>query len=163
ISRRRWVESLCGGLGSIGLAGMLARDAQAAPPARAQFPNFPPKAKHVIVLFMAGGPSQLDMFDPKPSLAKHAGERPASVGLGTENANLPGFVVLSPDPGYSYLWRSGFLPSEHQGTYFNDAESEPEKMIRYLRNTHMSATEQRRQLDFIQALNRRHEASFGKE
>src|SRR5207237_10679277 len=86
-----------------------------------------------------------------------------SYGLGTENANLPGFVVLSPDPGYSYLWRSGFLPSEHQGTYFNDAESEPEKMISYLRNTQMTAPEQRRQLDFIQALNRRHEASFGSE
>ncbi len=244
ISRRRWVESLCGGFGSIGLANMLATEGRAAPtPVRTQFPNFPPKAKHVIVLFMAGGPSQLDLFDPKPALAKHAGERPAAVelrtervtggllpspfsfrkhgqsgidvsellpnlagtidemcvirsvhtfnpthnparflfhtgsittvrptmgawisyGLGTENANLPGFVVLSPDPGYSYLWRSGFLPSEHQGTYFNDSETEPEKMIRYLRNTQLSPSAQRQQLDLIQALNRRHQESFGTE
>ena len=32
------------------------------------------------------------------------------------------------------LWRSGFLPSEHQGTHFNQSEVDPEKMIRYLRN-----------------------------
>src|SRR5581483_8598478 len=243
LSRRRWVQSLCGGLGSIGLAGVFADQARAAAQTKPQFPNFPPKAKHVILLFMSGGPSQLDMFDPKPILAKHAGQRPASVvlrterviggllpstfkfqkygqsgidvsellpnlaagvddlcvirsiytfnpthnparflfhtgsittvrptmgawisyGLGTENANLPGFVVLSPDPGYSYLWRAGFLPSEHQGTYFNDAESEPEKMIRYLRNQQMTSSEQRQQLDFIQALNRRHEESVGRE
>ncbi|HZT32714.1 MAG TPA: DUF1501 domain-containing protein [Bryobacteraceae bacterium] len=237
LSRRSWIESLCGGLGAVGLAGMFAPEARAA----SGFPNFPPRAKHVILLFMAGGPSQLDLFDPKPALAKFAGQRPPSVdlrtervtggllpssfafrpqgqsgipvsellphlagvidelcvirsmytfnpthnparflfytgsittvrpsmgawisyGLGTENRNLPGFVVLSPDAGYSYLWRSGFLPSEHQGTYFNDAETEPEKMIRYLRNTQMDATAQRRQLDLIQVLNRRHEAAAG--
>src|SRR5262249_10255788 len=95
VTRRRWIESLCGGFGSIGLAGMLASEARAAtPPARAQFPNFPPKAKHVILLFMSGGPSQLDMFDPKPALAKYAGQRPASVELRTER--VTGGLLPSP-------------------------------------------------------------------
>jgi hypothetical protein len=84
ISRRSLIESHCGGLGSIGLAGMLAPEARPAAGARPGFPNFPPKAKRVIILFMAGGPSQLDMFDPKPALVKHAGQRPASVDLRTE-------------------------------------------------------------------------------
>ena len=43
----------------------------------AKFPNFPAKAKHNIVLFMVGGPSQLDMFDPKPALLKYQGQRPS--------------------------------------------------------------------------------------
>ena len=43
-----------------------------------------PKAKHVIFLFMTGGPSQLDMFDPKPLLSKYAGQRPPSVDMRTE-------------------------------------------------------------------------------
>ena len=47
-------------------------------------PHFPAKAKHVILLFMTGGPSQVDLFDPKPALAKYAGERPSSVDLRTE-------------------------------------------------------------------------------
>ncbi|MFN7921726.1 MAG: DUF1501 domain-containing protein [Bryobacteraceae bacterium] len=79
LSRRSFVESLCGGLGSIGLAGMLA-------PAQASVrgSHFAAKAKHVIFLFLTGGPSHIDMFDPKPVLAKHAGQRPDSVNLRTE-------------------------------------------------------------------------------
>jgi hypothetical protein len=42
-------------------------------------PHFAPRAKHVIQLFMPGGPSQVDTFDYKPEIAKHAGERPAEV------------------------------------------------------------------------------------
>jgi hypothetical protein len=238
-TRRSWIQSLCGGLGSVGLLGMLS-EAEAR---GAVGPHFAPKAKHIIFLFMTGGPSQLDMFDPKPSLLKYAGQRPPSVdmrtervtggllpspfafkprgqsgievsellphlagtiddvcviksmytfnpthtparnlihsgnigatrpsmgawvsyGLGTENANLPGFVVLSPNAGGGggSLWRAGFLPAEHQGTQFNTAEVEPEKMIRYLRNTTQEPPAQRKQLDFIQALNREHASSVG--
>ena len=47
-------------------------------------PRLPAKAKHVIFLFMAGGPSQVDMFDPKPALLKYQGQRPDSVDLRTE-------------------------------------------------------------------------------
>ncbi|MDE3195923.1 MAG: DUF1501 domain-containing protein, partial [Acidobacteriota bacterium] len=78
-SRREWISSLSGGLGIVGLAGMFSDDAFAAAkaaakgapkvpvaPPRITFPNFPPRAKSNIVLFLRGGPSQLDMFDPKP-------------------------------------------------------------------------------------------------
>src|SRR3982750_3026620 len=87
-SRRQWIASLSGGLGSLGLASILSDEQLRAAPAtestNRKFPNFPAKAKHNIVLFMVGGPSQLDMFDPKPSLLKYQGQRPSSVDLRTE-------------------------------------------------------------------------------
>ena len=46
-------------------------------------PHFAPKAKHVILLFMTGGRSQVDLLDPKPALAKYAGQRPSTVDLRT--------------------------------------------------------------------------------
>ena len=95
ISRREWVQTLCGGLGSIGLAGVLAQQqAQAALAGHYAGPQMPAKAKHVIFLFMTGGPSQLDMFDPKPLLLKHQGERPNAVNLRTER--VTGGLMPSP-------------------------------------------------------------------
>src|SRR3954469_2142247 len=94
-SRREWISSLSGGLGFLGLAGMLSEgQLGAAEASAAKFPNFPAKAKHNIVLFMVGGPSQLDMFDPKPALLKHQGERPSSVELRTERTT--GGLLPSP-------------------------------------------------------------------
>jgi hypothetical protein len=86
-----------------------------------------------------------------------------SYGLGTENENLPAFVVLTPGGGGGggSLSRSGFLPSEHQGISFNDAVVEPEKMIPDLRNTWSDAQTQRKQLDAVQALNREFSNGFG--
>jgi hypothetical protein len=84
-----------------------------------------------------------------------------SYGLGSENADLPGFVVLSPSPAGGSLWRTGFLPAKHQGTHFNHSEATPDKMIRYLKNPSMGASEQRKQLDLVQALNQQHSSSFG--
>ena len=86
-----------------------------------------------------------------------------SYGLGSENENLPSFVVLSPDGGGSggSLSRAGFLPAEHQGITFSSSETEPEKMIPDLRNSWLDAKAQRRQLDAIRALNRTHVESFG--
>jgi hypothetical protein len=79
------IQSLCGGLGSVGLAGLFANEqAKAAALGRYSGPRIAPKAKHVICLFMAGGPSHVDMFDPKPALLKHQGQRPNSVDLRTE-------------------------------------------------------------------------------
>jgi hypothetical protein len=83
-----------------------------------------------------------------------------SYGLGSENKNLPSFVVLA-QGGSSTLWRSGFLPAEHQGTLFNQSESDPDKMIRYLRNAKLSPDPQREQLNLIQALNAEHKSGFG--
>jgi uncharacterized protein DUF1501 len=86
-----------------------------------------------------------------------------SYGLGTENENLPAFVVLTPGGGGGggSLSRSGFLPAEHQGISFSDTEVEPEKMIPNLRNPWAGALQQRGELDEIQALNRDFSTSFG--
>lgn len=85
-----------------------------------------------------------------------------SYGLGTENQNLPAFVVLTPGAGSGgSLSRSGFLPAEHQGISFSDSETEPEKMIPDLRNKQLDPAAQRKQLDAIQVLNRDFGQSFG--
>jgi len=76
LSRR---EMLCQsglGLGALALGDLLGRDALSAPtinPLAAREPHFQAKAKNVIFLFMQGGPSHLETFDPKPALTKHAG------------------------------------------------------------------------------------------
>lgn len=79
-------------------------------------------------------------------------------GLGSENADLPGYVVLCPGRPvrFAELWSSSFLPGEFQGTYINHASTDPEKMVPYVRNPQLSPAQQRRQLDLLQFLNRRH-------
>ena len=70
-------------------------------------------------------------------------------GLGTRNANLPGFVVMCPG-GYPIVatrnWRSSFLPGAFQGTYLDTKETDPEKLIANLRNGRLTLDDQRRQL-----------------
>src|SRR5262249_29095932 len=84
-SRRGGIHSLCGGLRAGGLMGISGRQqAAAATLGHYAGPALPAKAKHVIFLFLTGGPSQLDMFDPKPGLAKYEGQRPNAVNLRTE-------------------------------------------------------------------------------
>jgi hypothetical protein len=85
ISRRSLLQSLCGGFGAVGLSGILAnQQARAASLGHYPGPQTPGKAKHVICLFMPGGPSHVDLFDPKPLLLKYQGQRPDSVDLRTE-------------------------------------------------------------------------------
>jgi hypothetical protein len=246
LSRRGMIQSLCGGLGAVGLSALLGeKQADAAALSHYAGPQLPRRAKNVIFLFMAGGPSQLDMFDSKPILLQRQGQRPDSVdlrterqtggllpspfafkkhgqsgievsellpqistvvdditvirsmytfnpthvparslihsgsilanrpslgawvsyGLGSENENLPSFVVLTPGGGGGggSLWRAGFLPAEHQGVAFNDAEVEPEKMIANLRNKYQDPATQRTDMDALQALNREYGASFGED
>ena len=81
ISRREALRKMGAGLGGIGLASMLSeKNAGAASSTfESRGPHFAPKAKRIIQLFMPGGPSQVDTFDYKPMLAKHAGERPGLV------------------------------------------------------------------------------------
>ncbi len=89
IDRRGALRQLGAGFGTIGLASVLGtmRSSEgcdyAGPashsPLSPKVPHFAPKAKHVIQLFMPGGPSQVDTFDYKPAIAKHAGERPQLV------------------------------------------------------------------------------------
>ena len=76
---RRWFFRQCGiGLGSIALASLLKGEMLAAPqsgnPRAPRQPHFPAKAKRVICLFQAGAPSQLELFDDKPQLAKYNGQ-----------------------------------------------------------------------------------------
>lgn len=79
-------------------------------------------------------------------------------GLGTENQNLPGFVVLCPGLPVvgPQLWASAFLPAGFQGTYIPNNEREPEKLIHYIRNARLGPQEQRRQLDLLGKLNQLH-------
>ena len=81
-----------------------------------------------------------------------------SYGLGTENESLPGYVVLCPGRPvrFSILWTSAFLPGEHQGTYINHSNLDPQKLIPYLRNASQSVDEQQRQLELMRALNGQH-------
>jgi hypothetical protein len=76
-------------------------------------------------------------------------------GLGSENQNLPGFVVLC--PGYpvvgAQLWSSTFLPAIYQGTYIPNSEKTPDKLINYIRNPSTPLPEQRRALDLLRQLN----------
>src|SRR4029450_10362539 len=81
LSRRQMLLRSANGFGAAALAALLA-DEQAradaprpADPFAPKKPHFAPKAKSVIVLFMDGGPSQVDTFDPKPLLEKYHGKR----------------------------------------------------------------------------------------
>lgn len=77
-------------------------------------------------------------------------------GLGTENQNLPGFIVLCPGTPIvgPQLWSSTFLPAVYQGTFVPNNEIEPEKLIQHIRNKDLKPVEQRRQLDLIAKLDR---------
>ena len=238
IPRRNFLASCGMGMGLSALAPLL--NGQKGNPMLPKGPHFAPKAKRVIHLFMNGGPSHVDTFDPKPELtkwhgkilpdenrlnterktgaaykspftfkkhgqsglpvsdlfphvAKHADDlcvirsmradvpnhepslmlmncgdgrlvRPSmgswiTYGLGTENQNLPGFVVLCPN-GYSVTetqnWRSAFLPGIYQGTYVNPAQKAEEAIIPNL-NPARSNTRQSKQLQLLQKLNQAHQ------
>lgn len=252
LSRRQMLARCGTGLGLVALAPLLDRagwlscNAAAAErsvsPLAPRPPHFAPRAKRVVHLFMNGGPSQVDTFDPKPALDRYHGKplplnnfrterktgaamrspfkfkrygesglevselfaktatlhsddlaiirsmqaevpnhepslmlmncgdsrlsRPSmgswiTYGLGSENENLPGFIVLCPG-GYPIVatqnWRSAFLPGAFQGTYLDTQHTDVEKIIANLRNQRMSSAEQRRQLDLVRALNEEHAA-----
>src|SRR5579884_481078 len=82
-TRRHFFHDCGIGLGAMALASLLGRDGYGAEPRRTPQPNnplaprpphFPPKAKAVIFLFMAGGPTQFELFEPKPDLQKYDGQ-----------------------------------------------------------------------------------------
>ncbi len=248
-TRREFLSRSGTGLGSLGLASLVAgaggstRVAQAAPvgtsPMIAHAPQYAGKAKHVIHIFLNGGPSHVDTFDPKPSLTKYHGQtlpttnlpterktgaalgspykfakygqsgievselfqhtakhiddicvirsmhaevpnhepslmlmncgdgrlvRPSfgswvTYGLGTENQNLPGFIAMCPNGlpiTGTQNWRSAFLPGVFQGTHIDTKHTQIERLIENIRNDQIGHGEQRRQLNLLQELNRRH-------
>ena len=77
-SRREFLKRAGAGFGTLGLAGILGEDGVFASgyqdPLMVRPSHFAPKAKSVISLFMYGGPSAVDLFDPKPELQKHHGK-----------------------------------------------------------------------------------------
>ncbi|MCC9608035.1 DUF1501 domain-containing protein [Blastopirellula sp. JC732] len=243
LSRRSMLQTVGGGFGMLGLSSLLAESGVAYAANSQTLPHFPPKAKRVIYLFMSGGPSQIDTFDPKPGLAKYEGQRPEGVdirterktnglaaspvkftpagesgipfseflpklskhademaivrsmhtdfpnhapalcmmnlgtltptrpslgswltyGLGSENRDLPGYLTLCPgNPVVGpKLWGNAFLPGKFQGTYIDTTRTTPDAMIPHLRNSTISASEQKRQLELMSAINHQHLASRG--
>lgn len=244
-SRREMLARMGTGLGMLGLAGvlsdigLLAADTAATNPLSPRRPHFAPKAERVIHIYLNGGPSQVDTFDPKPMLTKYGGkklpeghlstERPTGAalaspfrfrrrgasgievseifektaahiddmcvvrsmyantpnheqsmrlmncgderlprpsfgswltyGLGSENQNLPGFIAMCPGLPVADVsnWRSAFLPGIYQGTYINTKRTKVDELIENIENPSLSHPEQRRQLDLLAHLNRRHQ------
>ncbi len=88
-SRREFLQRCGTGFGALSLAGMLANDdllaaKMSTSPTAPKHPHFPAKAKAIIHIFLNGGPSQVDTFDPKPALKKHEGKSLPSLNLKTE-------------------------------------------------------------------------------
>src|SRR5262249_11229574 len=84
LSRRELLCRLGGGFGALGLASILGTEAAANVPSASPLTprpgHFAPRAKRVIFLFMNGGPSHVDTFDPKPALATYNGQEPPRTG-----------------------------------------------------------------------------------
>jgi hypothetical protein len=121
-SRRQFFQRAGSGLAGIALAGMLQQDGLAATsgivdPLAPKKPHHEPKAKSVIWLFMEGGPSHLDTFDPKPKLTELNGQpMPASFGkpitaMGTGNNTLMGSKRTFKQYGQSGIWVSDWYPN----------------------------------------------------
>jgi hypothetical protein len=251
-NRREILTGLGGAFGMLALRGILGQEAAAASSTdvdlhknllQAQLPHFAPKAKSVIFLFMYGGPSHVDLFDPKPTLAKWNGKpipvfrkedafrsgsrnvalaspyefkqygqsgmaisekyphlakladdlcvirsmrgdsnnhspalfqmqsgsllsgRPsmgswAAYGLGTENQNLPAFVVMMDHQGApvngAMNWSNGFMPAGYQGVPLRPT-GDP---IAYLHPPKgVTPQQQRARLDLLARYNERHLAA----
>ena len=80
-------------------------------------------------------------------------------GMGTENQNLPGFIAMCPGLPVADVsnWRSAFLPGIYQGTYIDTRKDKAEDLIENIRNRVVTQPDQRRQLDLLAELNRRHQ------
>lgn len=251
ITRRALLATSALGFGSLALSYMMnassasASDASAGGLANlsARPPHFPPRAESVIMLVQNGGPSQMDLFDPKPHLTRMAGKtinvetfqpgnsqllmasplkfqrygtagvemaeilphlgsviddmcmvrsmysqhnnhtealillntgkifpgRPSlgtwvSYALGTENQNLPAYVVLRDPEGYntsgSLLWENGWLPALFRGT---EVATQGTPVRNLQPAMHVDADARRDDLDLIARLNELHRRSYPQE
>jgi hypothetical protein len=230
------------GFGSLALAGLLG-EAQGAVGGGASgslrpSPHFRPRARRAVFLFMNGGPSHVDTFDPKPALKAREGEQPGGelyrkskgtgfmpspftftrcgksgievsetlphlgriiddcciirsmhtdvpnhepallqmhtgniqpirpslgswllYGLGSENQDLPGYVVLRPTPRIVVgpaLWSNSFLPARFQATSVVTEDMRVDRLLANIRNPALNEQQQREQLDLLAALNHAH-------
>ncbi len=118
IARRHFLRDCGYGVGKVALASLLASQSRAAEPTSDPFmpkkPHFPAKAKAVIHLFMAGAPSQLDLFDSKPELTRLEGKPiPPEVIKGQRYAFIrPDAAVLGPRFKFTRHGKSGTELSE---------------------------------------------------
>ncbi len=107
-------------------------------------------AHEVATVFMNTGSLRL----AKPSMGSWL-----VYGLGSMNQNLPGFIALRGGglpPGGAANYQAAFLPGVYQGTSINTQAPSVPQMIQNIRNTYVSKTEQRRQMDFVHQLNELH-------
>src|SRR6187397_106825 len=114
-SRRDFLSNAGAGFGALALGALLAGDGYAAAvkgknPLAPKPPHFPPKAKSVIFLFMEGGPSHIDLFDPKPELEKFAGQplpssfKPVILAMGEKNPPIMASQRQWAQHGQGGLW-----------------------------------------------------------
>ncbi|MGH9676515.1 MAG: DUF1501 domain-containing protein, partial [Candidatus Acidiferrum sp.] len=113
LSRRDMLLRCANGFGAVALAAILAEEGHGADVKPIQ--HHPAKAKHVIFLYMDGGPSQVDTFDPKPMLMRYDGQDPHSIfKVEPTQFNNVGKVLASPwqfkRHGDSGLWVSDLFP-----------------------------------------------------
>jgi hypothetical protein len=102
-----------------------------------------------LLIMHSGNPQPI-----RPSLGSWA-----SYGLGSENQNLPAFVVLCPGQPVvgPQLWSNAFLPAEHQGMSVNTTDMKVEKLIANLNHPRIDRNAQREQLDLLLKLNQIHQ------
>jgi len=102
LSRRELFSRLGTGAGALALATLLAEQSEAAAPVRKPYdvlprsPHFAARAKRVIYLFQNGGPSQVDLFDPKPELKRQDGQKPGEGFVNDVDAKKTGAWLGSP-------------------------------------------------------------------
>ncbi len=122
---------------------------------RSMYTDIP--AHEVAQVFMNTGSLRL----PRPSLGSWV-----TYGLGSENQNMPGFIVLRPGgsrPSMTESCQSAFLPGVYQGTMVNTANLRPDQIIENIRNQFISLDDQREQLDFVHKLNELHSAKLQRD
>ncbi len=95
-TRREFLWQVGGGFAGLALADLLAAEASAASPLADKSAHFPAKAKHCVFLFMNGGPSQVDTFDPKPALTKYNGKAYKGDAKVGSNGRAVGKLMQSP-------------------------------------------------------------------
>ena len=120
LSRRTFLKQSAGGIGLAALGSILGPSAFAGKPEVTGFPNFKPKAKKIIYLFQSGAPSQMDLFDPKPGMAKfRAQDLPASIRQGQRLTTMTSGQKTFPvapsifnfkQYGQSGMWFSEVMP-----------------------------------------------------
>src|SRR3954466_7879008 len=113
-TRRDFLMRSCGGLGALALSSML--QAEQPDPLAPKKPHHSPTAKSVIFLFMEGGPSHIDLFDPKPELQRLAGQpmpasfKPVILAMGEKNPPIMASKRRWAQHGEGGLWVSDWLP-----------------------------------------------------